>query len=90
MLQGERATKCPLCHAQLGATVEGQWVPMALDEYREHAALRLIPNPAAMAAPGSCVACGSGPQRAEAPQQFSGAVRIGTHVNPLGAARISE
>ena len=82
MSPGERATTCPLCGAQLGATVEGQWVPMALDEYREHLALRLIPNPAAMAAPDSCVACGFGPQRAEPGVQRSGAVRIGTPVSP--------
>ncbi len=73
MRSGGRATRCPLCSAQLGATVEGQWVPMALDDYREHAALRLNPNPAAMAAPDSCVACGSGPQRAEPPSHPIGA-----------------
>ena len=60
MLQGERKTTCPLCGAQLGATIEDQWVPMALDEYREYAAMRLPPNPTVMAAPESCVACGSG------------------------------
>ena len=81
MSPGQRATTCPLCGAQLGATVEGQWVPMALDEYREHAALRLIPNPAAMAAPDSCVACGSGPHGAEPPIHDSSVVRVGTPIN---------
>jgi hypothetical protein len=42
---------------------------MALDEYREHAALQLIPNPTAMAAPDSCIACGSSRQKPEPPPQ---------------------
>ncbi len=53
-----RSTACPLCGTQLGLTVDDQWVPFALDEYREHSLTRLAPNPLAMTAPDTCVACG--------------------------------
>jgi hypothetical protein len=59
MLSRPRSTICPLCGTQLGVTVENQWVPMALDEYREHARLCLIPGSIRTAAPESCIACGS-------------------------------
>jgi len=81
MLQAARATTCPLCGARLGASVDGQWVSMALDEFREHTALRLIPNSEVMAAPDSCIACGFSRQRAGPPTPQTGsAVSGGTHV----------
>jgi hypothetical protein len=63
MLKRQRTTSCPLCGTHLGATVGDQWVPMALDEYREHASMQWVPDPTAKAAPESCVACGSSRQK---------------------------
>jgi hypothetical protein len=62
MLKRQRTTSCPLCGTRLGATVDDQWVPMTLDEYREHASMQWVPDPTAKAAPESCVACGSSRQ----------------------------
>jgi hypothetical protein len=56
MNKGPRNTNCPLCGAQLGVTIDGQWVPMPLDEYRDHIAMRLR---ATRPLPHACVACGA-------------------------------
>jgi hypothetical protein len=75
-----RSTICPLCGTQLGATVEDQWVPMALDEYREHARLRLIPRSLRTAAPESCIACASLNQELEPLAHANRDVRSGARV----------
>ena len=62
-----RSTACPLCGTQLGLTVDDQWVPFALDEYREHSLTRLAPNARVMAAPDTCVACGGAGTTREPP-----------------------
>ena len=68
-----RATSCPLCGTPLGATVEGCWVPMSLDEYREYALTRLK----ALTAPLSgdrCIGCHSAldrPKREAASVHFA-------------------
>ena len=50
-----RATSCPLCGHELGALIDEEWVPMPLDEYREHAEQKLK----ARARADTCVACGT-------------------------------
>jgi len=69
MTKGPRHTSCPLCGSELGVVIDEQWVPMPLDEYRDHIAMHLR---AARTLPQACVACGrSEPRRA--PSAFSGA-----------------
>ena len=58
MTKGLRQTSCPLCRNALGAMIGGQWVPMPLDEYREHVAGQLS---RAKGLPQTCVACGMPP-----------------------------
>ena len=56
MSQGVRQTSCPLCGNELGAMIDEQWVPMPLDEYRDHVAMHLA---RAKRLPHTCVACGA-------------------------------
>jgi hypothetical protein len=56
MLKKLRATRCPLCGNELGAMIDQRWVPMPLDEYREHAERELT---TARLRPDTCVACGT-------------------------------
>ena len=51
-----RSTSCPLCGTPLGATVEGCWVPMSLDEYREYALTRMKELTAPLSA-DRCIGC---------------------------------
>lgn len=54
-----RATSCPLCGTPLVAMVDGRWVAMSLDEYRNYALTRLNPNQAARLSPDTCIGCHS-------------------------------
>jgi len=53
-----RATICPFCGTPLGVTVEGYWVAMSLDEYRENAFTRDKELTAPLA-PDRCIGCHS-------------------------------
>ena len=54
-----RSTNCPFCSTPLGVTVEGCWVAMSLDEYREYALTRLNPNLAGQFSSDTCIGCHS-------------------------------
>lgn len=54
-----RDTNCPLCGTPLGATVEGRWVAMPLDEYRDYALTSMDPELTAPLSVDRCIGCHS-------------------------------